>query len=239
MHFDFQGHSHSGGIYQIKNTNNNKIYIGSAACFKNRWTQHKKDFQAGKHGNNHMRAAYIIDGPDAWHFTVLEVVVAETKEAGKIARKAAEQVWIDKYYDNCVNCYNIKSKADTSREDIPSKDPAKTAELLSIHKIKMWQDPAYRDKMTVRDNDPVIRERQKTAVREWLSDPVNYERCVQLLNDNHDIAIEARKRKNKERMDAILLLNPNHFEDQKALYASRRSIYYQNEKRKKALLSSK
>ena len=130
MQFDYQGHSHSGGIYKITNTNNNKIYIGSAACFKNRWTQHKKELESGKHPNKHLQAAYNIDGDSPWHFTVLEVVVAETKESGKIARKAAEQVWIDKYYDNCVNCYNIKKKADVSRADIPSKDPAKTAEKL-------------------------------------------------------------------------------------------------------------
>ena len=239
MQFDYQGHANVGGIYQIKNNNNNKIYIGSAAIFKTRWAGHKKELESGKHPNKHLQAAYNIDGDSPWHFTVLEVVVAETKEAGKIARKAAEQVWIDKYFDNCVNCYNIKKKADTSREDVPSKDPLKTAELLSIHSTKMWQDPAYRDNLITKRNDPVIRERQKTAAREWNLDPVNYDRQKQLLNDNHAIAIETRKRKNKERMDAILLLNPNHFEDQKALYASRRSIYYQNEKRKKALLSSK
>lgn len=234
MQFEYNGFAKSGGIYQIKNTNNNKIYIGSAACFQVRWSQHKKELSVGKHPNKHLQAAYNIDGDSPWHFTVLEVVAGD-----KVARKAAEQVWIDKYFDNCVNCYNIKKKSDTSREDVPSKDPAVTSAKISEHNKKMWQDPAYRDNLITKRNDPAIRERQKTAAREWNLDPVNYDRQKQLLNDNHAIAIETRKRKNKERMDAILLLNPNHFEDQKALYASRRSIYYQNEKRKKALLSSK
>ena len=232
MQFEYNGFAKSGGIYQIKNTNNNKVYIGSAANFSVRWTQHKKSLMEGKHHNKHMAAAYIIDGDAAWHFTVLEVVAGD-----KVARKAAEQVWIDKHIG--PECYNFMKKASTSREDIPSKDPLKTAELLSIHTTKMWQDPAYRDNMMIKRNDPVIRERQETAARKWNLDPANYERQVQCLNDNREAAQSGRARQNKERMDAILLLNPNHFEDQKALYASRRSIYYQNEKRKKALLSSK
>lgn len=232
MQFEYNGFAKSGGIYQIKNTNNNKIYIGSAACFQVRWSQHKSELLLGKHPNKHLQAAYDIDGPDAWHFTVLEVVAGD-----KVARKAAEQVWIDKHYG--PECYNIKKKADTSRADVPSKDPAITSAKISEHSKKMWQDPAYRDNMMTKRNDPAIRERQKTAAREWNLDPVNYERQVQLLNDNRDACLAGRAKQRKERMDAILLLNPNHFEDQKALYVSRRSIYNQNKKRKKASLSSK
>jgi group I intron endonuclease len=146
MQFEYNGFAKSGGIYQIKNTNNNKIYIGSSACFQVRWSQHKKELSVGKHPNKHLQSAYNIDGPDAWHFTVLEVVVAETKETGKIARKAAEQVWIDKHYG--PECYNIKSKADTSRADVPSKDPSKTFELLSLHAKKLWSDPEMRAKFS-------------------------------------------------------------------------------------------
>ena len=223
MQFEYNGFAKSGGIYQIKNTNNNKIYIGSAACFQVRWSQHKKELLLGKHPNKHLQAAYNIDGPDPWHFTVLEVVAGD-----KVVRKAAEQVWIDKHYG--PECYNIKKKADTSRADVPSKDPAITSAKISEHSKKLWQDPAYRDNMMTKRNDPAIRERQKAAAKEWNLAPANYDRQVQVLKDNHAIAIETRKRKNKERMDAILLLNPNHFEDKKALYASRRDIYNNNRK---------
>lgn len=164
MQFEYNGFAKSGGIYQIKNTNNNKIYIGSAACFQVRWSQHKKELLLGKHPNKHLQAAYNIDGDSPWHFTVLEVVVAETKEAGKIARKAAEQVWIDKYFDNCVNCYNIKKKADTSREDVPSKDPSITSAKMSKSGKKTWANRA-----------PEVNENIMAALRvgykEWIKTP--------------------------------------------------------------------
>lgn len=225
MKFEYNGFAKSGGIYQIKNTNNNKVYIGSAASFKNRWNQHKKDLIKGKHRNIHLQNAYNLHGADVWEFTVLEVVVAETKEAGKVARQAAEQVWIDKHYGQ--NCYNIKKKADITREDIPSKDPAVTSAKLSASSKKMWQDPAYVENLMAKRNDPAIRERQMAAVRAWNLDPENYEKQVQVLGENRALAIETRKRKNKERMDAILAANPNHFQDQKAKYRERRrSGYY-------------
>jgi group I intron endonuclease len=166
MKFDYQGHSASGGIYQIKNTNNNKVYIGSASEFRNRWSQHKKELLLGKHGNKHLQSAYNIDGPDVWHFTVLEVVVAETKETGKIARKAAEQVWIDKHYG--PECYNIKSKAAVSRADVPSKDPAKTSAKMSKSGKKAWADRA-----------PEVNEKIIAAIRaghvEWRKTPAYLE----------------------------------------------------------------
>lgn len=220
MKFIFEGHSRSGGIYQIKNIKNDKIYIGSAGNFAVRWAQHKKDLIKGNHGNKHLQSAYNLDGPDVWHFTVLEVVAGD-----KVVRKAAEQVWIDKFYGE--NCYNLKKKADVSREDIPSKDPAVTSAKLSASSKKMWQDPAYVENLMAKRNDPAIRERQMAAARAWNLDPENYEKQVRVLKENRALAIETRKRKNKERMDAILAANPNHFEDLKAKYRERRrSGYY-------------
>lgn len=220
MQFDYQGHSKSGGIYQIKNTKNGKVYIGSTSMFNKRWAQHKKDLVSGKHANKHLQSAYNLDGDSVWEFTVLEVVTGD-----KVARKAAEQVWIDKHYGE--NCYNLKKKADVSREDIPSKDPAETSKKLSESSKQRWQDPVYVEKVLQKRSDPAILAKQKAAAREWNLDPANYERQVQLLKENHALAIETRKRKNKERMDAILAANPNHFEDQKAKYRERkRSGYY-------------
>jgi hypothetical protein len=121
----------------------------------------------------------------------------------------------------------LQKKANTSREDVPSKDPAITSSKLSASSKKMWQDPAYVENIMAKRNDPAIRERQTTAARAWNLDPENYERQVQLLKDNHALAIETRKRKNRERMDAILAANPNHFIDLKAKYRERRrSGYY-------------
>ncbi len=157
MQFDYNGFAKSGGIYQIKNNNNNKVYIGSAANFSVRWTQHKKSLIEDKHHNKHLQRAYNEDGDSAWHFTVLEVVAGD-----KIARKAAEQVWIDKHIG--PECYNFMKKASTSREDIPSKDPAKTSAKMSKSGKKAWANRA-----------PEVNEKIIAAIRagheEWRKTP--------------------------------------------------------------------
>ena len=35
----------NSGIYQIRNIINNKIYIGSSANIKKRWSEHKRDLK--------------------------------------------------------------------------------------------------------------------------------------------------------------------------------------------------
>lgn len=39
------------GIYQIKNTLNGKVYVGSAKDFEKRWKRHFKDLENGVHSS--------------------------------------------------------------------------------------------------------------------------------------------------------------------------------------------
>lgn len=163
MKFEYNGFAKSGGIYQIKNTKNGKVYIGSAACFQVRWAQHKKSLVSGKHGNKHMQSAYNLEGDSVWEFTVLEVVAGD-----KASRQTAEQVWIDKFYGE--NCYNLKKNASPSREDIPSKDPAITKAKLSESSKRMWQNEEYRQARIIQLNDPIQRANQVEKVTAWSED---------------------------------------------------------------------
>lgn len=183
MKFEYNGFAKSGGIYQIKNTNNNKVYIGSAASFKNRWNQHKKDLIKGNHGNKHLQSAYNLEGDSVWEFTVLEVVAGD-----KVARKTAEQVWIDKFYGE--NCYNLKKNAEVSREDIPSKDPAITKAKLSESSKRMWQNEEYRQARIIQLNDPNQRANQVEKATTWSEDNKEFliqsgkEAWNELINDS-------------------------------------------------------
>lgn len=51
----------------------------------------------------------------------------------KEERKVVEQEWINRYFDNGKQCYNLKQKVTLSREDVPSKDPEKTILKLREH----------------------------------------------------------------------------------------------------------
>jgi group I intron endonuclease len=93
------------GIYSITNTANGKRYIGSAALFARRFSQHKHELRAGRHHSVKLQRAWDKHGPDSFVFEVLETVACV---ADLIAR---EQHWIDAHQAAGVNGYNISPVA--------------------------------------------------------------------------------------------------------------------------------
>lgn len=85
------------GVYQIKNTINQKALVVAAPNLK---TMHGKCFQLqmGSHKNAQLQAEWKQYGEDAFVFEVLEVL--EDKDEGTFARQEAlrqlEQKWLDK-----------------------------------------------------------------------------------------------------------------------------------------------
>lgn len=62
----------TAGIYAIKNTLNNKMYIGSTACFKNRWRRHRQCLRGNYHHSPHLQRSYNKLGESRFVFIVLE-----------------------------------------------------------------------------------------------------------------------------------------------------------------------
>lgn len=60
-------------IYQIRNTVNGKLYIGSAVNFLGRCRQHRHDLRHGKHGNSILQRAWRKYGATAFVFSKLLV----------------------------------------------------------------------------------------------------------------------------------------------------------------------
>jgi predicted GIY-YIG superfamily endonuclease len=46
------------GVYEIKNTLNNKRYIGSSVNIQKRWYAHKRMLNLNTHPNKHLQAAW-------------------------------------------------------------------------------------------------------------------------------------------------------------------------------------
>jgi hypothetical protein len=59
-------------IYIIKNTINNKVYIGKTTCFNNRQKDHLRKLKSGKHINLHLQSSYNKYGKDVFTINVLE-----------------------------------------------------------------------------------------------------------------------------------------------------------------------
>jgi group I intron endonuclease len=66
------------GVYQIRNTINGKVYIGSATRrIAGRWIEHRKHLKKGIHHSRHLQRAWDTHGQDAFVFEVIENCAAE------------------------------------------------------------------------------------------------------------------------------------------------------------------
>lgn len=91
---------YNSGIYFIKNKINNKLYIGSAQDFNERWARHKTTLNTKTHHNKHLENAWDKYSEDNFEFIV--VLYCDIDNL-----LYYEQLFLDKYFDNCFNCYNI------------------------------------------------------------------------------------------------------------------------------------
>ena len=62
------------GIYQIENTENDKIYVGSAINIQGRWRVHKSDLNRNQHHSSYLQRAWNKYGSNSFKFTVLEAI---------------------------------------------------------------------------------------------------------------------------------------------------------------------
>jgi group I intron endonuclease len=153
MKFIFFDKANFGGVYKLTNIQNGRIYIGSTSRFKDRARAHSNDLIANRHLNKFMQNDFNKCGTDAFLFEVIEVV-----EGNKEQRLAKEQVYIDRFYDNQKNCYNLAKEAKDTRGGTRNKkqiDPLTdgrckpfSEERLEKHSKKLketWQDPELKD----------------------------------------------------------------------------------------------
>lgn len=59
------------GVYEIRNTLNNKVYIGSSVNVRKRLGEHRRKLGRGAHGSAHLQASWGQYGPDAFVFKTL------------------------------------------------------------------------------------------------------------------------------------------------------------------------
>lgn len=102
-----------GGIYQIRNLINNKIYVGSTNNFKRRKNDHFRKLIKNNHRNVRLQNSFNKHGCDNFVFEILEKI-ENTSELLQI-----EDYWIQKL-NSKKNGYNI---ADARGGDMISNHP--------------------------------------------------------------------------------------------------------------------
>ena len=102
-------------IYKIINKTNEKFYIGSSINLGKRIWQHKKELKLGIHCNPHLQNSYNVNGINAFEYEVLEFI---SDDSSLDYVQQLEQNYLDRYYDGCVNCYNMAKIADRPDNDL-------------------------------------------------------------------------------------------------------------------------
>lgn len=91
-------------IYQIKNKETGKIYIGSTKDIRKRWSQHKSKLRRGCHSNSYLQNAWNKYGEDAFEFSVLKKVPTNQQFI-------EEQRYLDKKKPFGKRGYNLSKSA--------------------------------------------------------------------------------------------------------------------------------
>lgn len=99
------------GIYQILNTVNNKIYIGSTSNFITRKSRHFIDLRRQQHKNAHLQSSYNKYGEHVFEFTVLEY--CEPRDCLVIEQQYLDIIFNSEYFDQSMR-YNVHSTAGSS-----------------------------------------------------------------------------------------------------------------------------
>jgi group I intron endonuclease len=110
----FENH---GGIYQVKNLINNKIYIGQASNLRIRKNKHLGDLRRGKHGNPHLQRAYNMYGKENFTFDI--ILYCEPDELTYYEQMLVD-IWQPEYNirKKCVNSnFGIKFSEETRRKN--------------------------------------------------------------------------------------------------------------------------
>lgn len=116
------------GIYQILNTVNGKIYIGSTTNLRARKSGHFTALSRGRHENPRLQNAWNLYGSDVWVFEVLELCPTEQL-------LILEQRYLDRFWDGGINCYNIAKIAEAPGKGIP-KSPETKAKMAAAKRGK-------------------------------------------------------------------------------------------------------
>lgn len=120
------------GIYKIENIINHKIYIGSAANIKLRWSSHKSNLKNNIHENKHLQKSYNKYGEINFSFSILEFV----KKENLIIQ---EQFWYNFYKNNGFTFYNFNDIVEN-----PMKGKTHTIEtknkISKINKGRKWSE---------------------------------------------------------------------------------------------------
>ena len=98
------------GVFQITNTQNGRIYIGSCPDLKNKWLTLKMQLDENKFANAELQRDYRELGPDAFAYEVL--MEQETEEVVNMQKELKDILlsWLEELEPYDARGYNKRLK---------------------------------------------------------------------------------------------------------------------------------
>lgn len=166
------------GLYEIRNINDNKRYVGSSCYIQKRFTDHKCLLRKGRHANSKLQRAWDKHGEKYFVFNILV-------ELEKCQLESEEQKLLDIVFKEKEMCYNIAtdSKAPSRGRKASKEEKEKRAKTQST---KEWKEK-HSDSLKKYFLTPGSRLKSSEAAKKLMSDAA-YKKRVQ------DASLSARKR---------------------------------------------
>ncbi|HCV42962.1 MAG TPA: LuxR family transcriptional regulator [Bacteroidetes bacterium] len=100
------------GVFQVKNTENGKVLLGSSLNLEGPLNSHKFMLQIGRHRNAALQKEWNTFGPEKFVFEVLEVVKVKDDPNFNLIDELTllEQIWIEKLQPFGERGYNTEPK---------------------------------------------------------------------------------------------------------------------------------
>jgi hypothetical protein len=100
------------GVFQIRNTVNGKVLIGTSVNLPAILNRHKAELALGGHRNRALQQDWNEFGPEAFELTVLDTLPVSDKPAYNPAGdlKALEEMWLEQLMPFGERGYNVKPK---------------------------------------------------------------------------------------------------------------------------------
>lgn len=187
------------GIYQILNTINGKVYVGSSKWIEQRWRSHLSLLRKDKHHSKHMQNAWNLYGEDAFQWIVLEECFIDDlakkeqshidglgvcdREVGyntsPIANSQQGHKWTDEQRDGARDRMNTRYEKQEEREKTGAASKAAWTEdrkeEARVTMLNKWSDPEERMKQSVRmqaiANDPNIAKKRHIGMKKRWANP--------------------------------------------------------------------
>ncbi|MGA9121525.1 MAG: GIY-YIG nuclease family protein [Bacteroidota bacterium] len=112
MKREYKERKKPAGIFQVKNTVNGKVLLGSSLNLEGPLNSHKFMLTIGKHKNEDLQRDWNAFGPDKFTFDILEVVKVPDDPQFDLDDELTllEQIWLEKLRPFGERGYNTDSK---------------------------------------------------------------------------------------------------------------------------------